>query len=208
MEALYGRQTVAAARRRSTSAARRAERLNEIVGDDGSPAFVGALTQAPADAQPLVRDAVALVRKLAPQELDKSRAWQDVDLPLQYRLGDVHHDHVLFVGDDVTGVVDFGAVDFDAPAGDVARLLGSLVGDDRERRRVALAAYESVRPMRELEREAVAFFDTSGSVVSAAHWLEWLWPRDPKQAPAIADRTAALDRLARLVERLRVLAGG
>lgn len=206
MEALRGRDSAHAARRRSDSAARRVSRLLEIVHE--SRWFKPAMILAPPEAEPLVGEAVALIKKLAPCELGKARAWQDTDLPLQYRLGDVHHDHVLFVGDDVTGIVDFGAVDFDAPAGDVARLLGSLVGDDRERWRQGLSAYESVRPMSDIERQSVAFFDSTGTVVSAANWLEWLWPRDPATGPAIANRAAALARLERLVERLRVLAGG
>jgi Ser/Thr protein kinase RdoA (MazF antagonist) len=203
MEAGLGRDVVAAERRRSKSAARRAERLAELVSPTGRALQRASAAKAPPELQPLVRDAVALVEHHAPADLSQALHWQDQDLPLQYRLGDIHDDHILFVDDEVTGVIDFGAVDFDSPAGDVARLLGSLVGDDRDRWREGFAAYESVRPLTAAERRAAEFFHTSGSVVAAANWLAWLWPNDATQAPPIPDRDRAVARLSRLVERLR-----
>jgi Ser/Thr protein kinase RdoA (MazF antagonist) len=125
---------------------------------------------------------------------------------VQPRLGDVHHDHILFTGDTVTGVVDFGATDFDSPAGDVARLLGSMVGDDCERWRQGLAAYQAIRPMTPGETAAVKFFDTSGTVVSAANWIGWLWPGQTDVVHRI-DRPTGVHRLGQLVVRLRALAG-
>ncbi len=65
--------------------------------------------------------------------------------PLQPCIRDVWHDHVLFVGDDVSGLVDFGAMQPDSVAADIARLLGSLAGDDRQAWTIGLAAYESVQ---------------------------------------------------------------
>ena len=50
----------------------------------------------------------------------------NIPFPLQPCLRDIWHDHVLFTGDKVTGLVDFGAIDIDTPATDIARLLGSL----------------------------------------------------------------------------------
>lgn len=37
---------------------------------------------------------------------------------------DVHRDHVLYSGDEVTGLIDYGAVKLDSPAVDLARLFG------------------------------------------------------------------------------------
>ncbi len=56
-----------------------------------------------------------------------------VQIALQPCIRDIWHDHVLFSGDRVSGIVDFGSLRPDNVATDVARLLGSLVGDDRSR---------------------------------------------------------------------------
>jgi homoserine kinase type II len=151
-------------------------------------------------------EAQRLVERVAPPLAAKALRWRDEALPLQWVLCDVWHDHVLFTGDVVTGVVDFGAAAFDAPAGDVARLLGSMVGDDADRRRAGLAAYESVRPLSDAERAAVDFFDASGTVLSTRHWMEWLGAKSGDPGPLIRDRRAALERFGRLLERLRHLA--
>ena len=79
--------------------------------------------------------------------------WTARTWPLQPCLCDVWHDHVLFDGDRVTGLVDYGAVKIDHPAVDVARLLGSLVGDDAEGWAAGLTAYREVRPFSAEEEE-------------------------------------------------------
>lgn len=154
----------------------------------------------------LHRAAIHLLRHTAPKAMEFADFWAKAELPLQWRIGDIWHDHVLFTDKRVTGIVDFGAAGFDSPAGDVARLLGSLVGDDLPRWRQGLAAYESVRPLAELEREAIAYFDETGTIISTANWLMWLRPSDPRRSPSLSNRTAGLKRLGRLVERLRILA--
>lgn len=153
----------------------------------------------------LIDESLRLIERALPAEIKKSLGWRDRQLPLQWCLRDVWHDHVLFTGERVTGLIDFGAVAFDSPAGDVARLLGSLVGDDRDGWRIGLDAYEAVRPMSDAERAAVDFFDTSGTVLSAGHWIVWLWPKPGVKSPAVKNRAAALARLQRLVLRLRAL---
>lgn len=145
--------------------------------------------------------ALALVEQLLPAMAQRLAAWQSTPLPLQWRLGDVHHDHVLFTGDRVTGVIDFGAAAVEAPAGDVARLLGSLAGNDRDAWRDGLAAYEQVRPLSPTERAAARLFDASGAILSAANWLHWLLIRPPDSAASL-NRPAALDRLRTLIARL------
>ena len=50
--------------------------------------------------------------------------------PLQWCLRDIHRGNLLFANDHVTGLVDFGAASIDSVAGDIARLVGSIAGDD------------------------------------------------------------------------------
>jgi thiamine kinase-like enzyme len=149
-------------------------------------------------------EAVNLALRAAPAELVKAHRWQKTELPLQWRHGDPWHDHILFNGDEVTGVIDFAAADVDSPAGDIARLLGSLTPDDRESWQLGFEAYESLRPLSKIERDAVSFFDSSGVVLSAINWVNWLFC-DSTLLGENVDPTAGLERLQRLVARLRIL---
>lgn len=95
-------------------------------------------------------------------------------VPVQLAIRDVWHDHVLFTGDEVTGIVDFGALRRDTPVTDVSRLLGSLVGDDRSLWITGLDAYEKVRPFCASERQILETLDISSRVLSGMNWLVWL----------------------------------
>jgi homoserine kinase type II len=99
---------------------------------------------------------------------------QTLSCPLQPCIRDIWHDHVLFEGDRVSGVVDFGAMRTECIAGDIARLLGSLVGDDGDLRRVGLEAYCENRPLTESERRLLPPFDASEVLLSGMNWLRWI----------------------------------
>lgn len=124
--------------------------------------------------------------------------WADRLVPVQPCLCDIWHDHVLFSGDDVTGIVDYGAVKVDHVTADLARLLGSLLGDDHQRRAWALERYAAARPLESFAAELVDRLDESGTALGAANWLRWLYhDRRP-----FADRAAVAKRLQELVGRL------
>jgi homoserine kinase type II len=113
---------------------------------------------------------------------------------------DVHHDHVLFTGDRVTGLIDFGALRIDTPLADVARLVGSLAADDRAAREHALIAYGLLRPLTEPDRQLVSLLDRCNVVLSGLFWLRWLYleRRDMgKVAPIVARLDAIIARLQR-----------
>jgi Ser/Thr protein kinase RdoA (MazF antagonist) len=152
----------------------------------------------------LARQAVVMAERAALPLADEAPRWWDERLPLGWCLRDVWHDHILFTGDAVTGLLDLAALGFDAYAGDIARLLGSLVGDDRQGWDVGLKAYESIRPLAPAELEAIRFFDASGTVISTVNWIHWLF-RVPSPLPPTVDRAAGFERFKRLVKRLRVL---
>jgi Ser/Thr protein kinase RdoA (MazF antagonist) len=188
----------------SPSMLARAAQLDELRAG-GAGTLVDPRRANSADELALAERGAALVRRELPAQLAAARRWRTEPLPLEWRLGDVWHDHILFTGEEVTGVIDFAAAGVDSPAGDVARLLGSLVGDDADGWRRGLAAYESVRPLTPAERDAVRFFDESGTLLSTANWLRWLFGEPPGVRPP-ARRPVELARLARLVDRLAVLA--
>jgi homoserine kinase type II len=94
---------------------------------------------------------------------------------LQPCIRDIWHDHVLFLGHQVTGLVDFGAMRIDSVAADVARLLGSLAGEDRQRWEEGLRAYAATRPLTSQERELISTFDQCNVLLSGLNWLQWCY---------------------------------
>lgn len=117
-------------------------------------------------------------------------------VPLQICLRDVWHDHVLFTGDTVTGLIDPSAARIDTIATDLARLLGSFVGDGAEAWEFAINAYHDVRPLPAAERRLIPLLDQSGVVLSAWTWIERL-----------SQSSASTHGSPRLLQRLRVIAG-
>lgn len=122
-------------------------------------------------------------------------------VPLQPCIRDIWHDHVLFAGERVSGLVDFGALRSDCVAGDVARLFGSLIADDLPGWQHGLAGYQAVRPLNEAERQLVGVFDASGILLGGMNWLDWVY----RQHREFADLTAIRQRLAGLLGRLERL---
>lgn len=129
---------------------------------------------------------------------NKLRPWLEHPRPVQPCLCDIWHDHVLFDGDRVSGIVDYGAVKIDHVAVDLARLLGSLVEDDAELRRAGLTAYRRVRPLSEEEEALIAVLDEATTILGAANWLKWIYIE--RKSFEHMEHVAA--RLARLVERM------
>lgn len=123
-------------------------------------------------------------------------------VPLQPCLRDIWHDHVLFTGDDVTGLIDPHAARTDSVGTDLARLLGSLVGDDRRLWKVGLDAYEAVRPLSFSELSLIEIFDQTTVLLSGMTWLDW----HCLQGRAFDNRERVIDRLHVIVTRLKALA--
>jgi homoserine kinase type II len=133
---------------------------------------------------------------ILPPVLAELAQWQDTLVPVQPCLCDVWHDHVLFAGDRVTGLIDYGAAKTDHVAVDLARLLGSLVPGERDRWALALRAYRTIRPLP--QPELVQLLDWTGLVVGVTNWLRWLY-HDGRTFP---DRNTVAARVAALVQRL------
>lgn len=124
-------------------------------------------------------------------------------VPLQICLRDLWHDHVLMTGEDVTGIIDLSAARWDHVATDLARLLGSLLGDDPVRREQALDWYAERRPLSDEERQLVVHFDQSAVLLSGLLWVERITSGGlaPDAVPAV------LARLREFRDRMRTLAG-
>jgi Ser/Thr protein kinase RdoA (MazF antagonist) len=124
--------------------------------------------------------------------------WLERRFPTQECLCDVWHDHVLFQGDQVSGLVDYGSIKTDHVAVDLARLLGSLVGDDRQMQAVGIESYRRVHALSDDEEQLVKVLDETGTVLGAANWLRWLY----HEGRTYVNRDAVARRLASLVQRM------
>jgi Ser/Thr protein kinase RdoA (MazF antagonist) len=120
-------------------------------------------------------------------------------VPLFPCLRDVWHDHVLFSGENVSGMVDFGALRVESPAADIARLVGSLAGEDHATREAGLAAYRTVRPLSVNELDLAAAFDRSGALLGAANWMQWVFIENRR----FGERDVVIERVDELMRRLR-----
>jgi len=146
---------------------------------------------------------------LAREALQRDLAARFATIPpavsLQPAIRDIHHDHVLFTGDEVTGIIDFGAMRIDSPLADIARLVGSLVGDDREARQFALDTYAELRQLSEADRQVIGLLDETGLILAAFNWLRWLYVerRDMGEVcPIVRRLEEILKRLEARVQRI------
>jgi Ser/Thr protein kinase RdoA (MazF antagonist) len=126
--------------------------------------------------------------------------WRERVVPLHSCLCDCWHDHVLYTGDEVTGIIDYGALQVDNVAVDLARMLGSMaVGPDaRNLRTVGLQAYRELRPLPLEMDELIDVLDQTGQVVGAASWLLWLG----HEKGHVENVHAAQERLNQLLDRI------
>jgi len=115
---------------------------------------------------------------------------------------DIWSDHVLFTGREVTGIVDFGAMRYECPLGDIARLLGSIAGDDLTAWQTGLAAYAEVRPLAPHAIESLTMFDATAVLLSGMNWIRWIFPEQRH----FEDRQTVLSRLERIAARMDSLA--
>lgn len=147
---------------------------------------------------PVARRAWMLVPRWIERAPLLLRPWAEVSQPVHPCVCDPWHDHWLFEEDRLTGLIDYGAAHIDHPAVDLARALGSLVGDDAEGWRVGLAAYRSVRFFSTEDEDLTRALDVTGTILGAANWLKRLY----HQRQVFEDRHAVAERLSWLVRRM------
>jgi Ser/Thr protein kinase RdoA (MazF antagonist) len=141
-------------------------------------------------------------RRVAPFVAGQLQVGLESRVPLQPCLRDVWHDHILYSGDSVTGLIDPHAARSDSVATDLARLLGSLVGDDRRAWSVGLDAYQEIRSLSAGELALVELFDQSAVLLSGMTWLDW----HCVQSRVFEDRERVIGRMRGIVARLKILA--
>lgn len=144
----------------------------------------------------------------APHVGEELLGYRDMRLRLHPCLRDIWHDHVLFDGDEVTGLIDPNAARSETPATDLARLLGSFLRDDDDRWEMAMAAYRSIRPLSDREVKLARVLDQSTTLLSGLTWLERLFVhRDNYSNPSrvISRLRQITSRMERLAYRLQTV---
>jgi Ser/Thr protein kinase RdoA (MazF antagonist) len=185
-----GRQAESTPQRFPSAIHRHALRLQELMRSE-IPELARSIRDTTwPDLAPLARQFVATLPRAVPGAIAQLEPLTKIDLPLQPCLRDIWHDHILFTGDEVTGLVDFGAVDIDTPATDIARLLGSLAartplpfgeGHGEGSTVVAnhwqegLSTYNAIRSLSSDEIRAVYALDTSAPILAGCNWIRWIY---------------------------------
>jgi Ser/Thr protein kinase RdoA (MazF antagonist) len=155
-----------------------------------------------------IRDQTHRILKLIERRLTQAHrellAMRDIKVRLQPCLRDVWHDHLLFSGDAVTGLIDPSACRRENVACDLSRLVGSLVGDDRGRWSLALTEYQRYRELSVSELKLIEVLDHSGVLLSGWTWLQWIYVENR----SFPDLIAVGQRLSSILRRLECLVEG
>lgn len=114
-----------------------------------------------------------LAERLAPRCVAALRAVAGVSVRLQPCIRDMRGAHLLFDGDTVSGLVDYGAMGVDSVATDLARLSEDWLGADSVFTGTGLAGYETIRPLDASERRLIAPLAQSGMLLAGANWIQW-----------------------------------
>ncbi len=140
---------------------------------------------------PLEARAAAAISRHLDRAESRLVEWVDRPHPCHPCVRDLRRDHFLFEGDKLTGLIDYGAADWDTPATDAARMLGELAGEDRELYEVGIDRFAGLRDL-------IRLMDLAGTVGSVIRWLYRL--SEPMSIPV--GPPIARGRLAMLTERL------
>lgn len=112
--------------------------------------------------------------------------------------GDFWPENVLFVGDRVSAVLDFGNAGFDHPEVDVGRLLADVPAWDRATTEATVAGYNEQVPQ-PLSVPLIELLASTGRLGSLANWHLRL----NVGSPDVGLMNAALPRIRRLVSLIR-----
>lgn len=182
----------------------RLAQVDRLVGGDCRRLAASVVPGPWPELEPRARRIIELFSQVAPEVRQRLHDASRLRARLQPAIRDIWHDHVLFSGDEVTGVVDFGAMRRDCVTTDIARLLGSLVGDDADGWNCGLDAYQEVVPLSADDLSLVRAFDASTVALSGMNWLEWIY----LEGRCFPQRETILARLDVTIRRLEGLASG
>ena len=128
------------------------------------------------------------------QQLELLRSVPVFQIPI---FGDVWSDHVFFKNDEVSGIVDFGAMKLESPCLDIARLFGSYADYSSEALPRGISYYGEFRELNDLDRSLIKLYDRGYLILAGIQWLIWL----ELEQRVFSDNESVRQRLHRLVRR-------
>ena len=128
-------------------------------------------------------------------------AFEATELTVQPVIRDLRADHFFVSAESVTALIDFGAMQIDSIAWDLARLLGSLDTFDRDQVNNHIAKYCEARysnttggisllgAQLRAERELIPLLQAANPLVGILNWMNWLFvDRRTFESESVADR--------------------
>jgi Ser/Thr protein kinase RdoA (MazF antagonist) len=128
------------------------------------------------------------------QQLELLRSVPVLQIPI---FGDVWSDHVLFNENEVSAILDFGAMKIESPCLDIARLFGSYADYSAEALRRGISYYSEFRELNDLELGLIELYDRGYVLLAGIQWLIWV----ELEQRVFVDNEAVRQRLQRLVRR-------
>lgn len=99
-------------------------------------------------------------------------------VPYVYCQGDLHREHILFTAGVPTGLIDLSCR-WDFAAADLARWLPSVAEPNRWPQ--AVEWYREVAPLSANSERAIPMLASTGLVIAAVRWREWLLGAEPRR---------------------------
>jgi Ser/Thr protein kinase RdoA (MazF antagonist) len=182
----------------SPAIATRLELLREWSGPLGTDVRRGLASCPPSPLLQVSLEVLDLLRVAGDSVIRQLQACAAVKVPLFGCLRDVWSAHVLFTGDEATGLIDPAAARTESAAADLARLGASYDIVVPDRWQAAFRAYSEVRPLAAEERLLVDPLARSGLLLSALTWVRRL-----SRGEVSGDDPRVCERVTRLVQTLR-----
>ena len=119
----------------------------------------------------LLKQAASAVRIAAPSAVQSLEPWESSAFRVQPCVRDLRGEHVLFIGDAVSGIVDFGALAEDHPATDLSRVLGDFASGNEALFEIGLISYRRAGGELIEGDEFVRILARTGTLCSLIMWL-------------------------------------
>ena len=156
---------------------------------------------APQDFVLVVNDTLQQFELLADKIARQLTFASNLQVRCQPCIRDIWHDNLLFTEDRLTGIVDFGAAMSDNIAIDLARCLGSLLGDDKSRWDTAINQYQQLRQLSNDELTLIEVFDQANVLLSGTTWIF----RFLNGEQQLASDKRVIDRMQMFLDRMKQL---